>query len=272
MLWQQSDTKLRHLSTLLCGTHRVEVLQWILDQLQDGKPCLVVSTQVVEAGVDLDFPLVLRALGPLSSIVQAAGRCNRNDKRNDGHVIIFRPREGGEPFGVPKLARQITESLYMRGQLDPNDPDSFIDYYKRLLNQINPDREKIQEFRQSFEYREVAEKFKMIPDDTIALLVRYSTKKDETERRTELKKIDGLVDDLMNQRRSARTLLHQLQPYIVNLFRSNALTLQRQYYRGRSLVELIGDENSNIGIWNGEYDKVRGLVVPTSLGLDQLVQ
>jgi CRISPR-associated endonuclease/helicase Cas3 len=256
----------------LCGAHRSAVLQSIHDQLQEDKPCLLVSTQVVEAGVDLDFPLVLRALGPLSSIVQAAGRCNRKDKRGDGLVIIFRPREGGEPFGIPKLGRQITEALYVRGNLDPNDPGSFIDYYKRLFTQVDSDREKIQALRQSFEYREVAEKFKMIPDDTIALVVRYSAAEDKDQREADLQNIDHLVHDLVNQHGSPRKLLRQLQPYMVNLFRSKALPLQKQSYGGKPIVELIGDETSNIGLWNGEYNNDRGLVVPVTMGLDQLVQ
>lgn len=83
----------RHLSTLMHARHRSAVLAGIRKELKSGHPCRLVSTSLVEAGVDLSFPTVLRAETGLDSIAQAAGRCNRNGERDVGssEVLVFRP-------------------------------------------------------------------------------------------------------------------------------------------------------------------------------------
>src|SRR5208283_5261126 len=82
-----------HLSALMCPEHRSEVVARIKSKLAAGGPIRVVSTQLVEAGVDIDFPVVYRALAGLDSIAQAAGRCNREGRLNEegrlGEVIVF---------------------------------------------------------------------------------------------------------------------------------------------------------------------------------------
>jgi CRISPR-associated endonuclease/helicase Cas3 len=84
-----------HLSARMCPVHRLEKLTEIKARLKTGEPCRVISTQVIEAGVDVDFPIVYRALCGLDSLAQAAGRCNREGKLSElGQVIFF---EGDEP-------------------------------------------------------------------------------------------------------------------------------------------------------------------------------
>jgi CRISPR-associated endonuclease/helicase Cas3 len=99
-----------HLSALMCGEHRSRVITDIKRRLQAGEAVRVVSTQLVEAGVDVDFPVVYRALAGLDSIAQAAGRCNREGKLDRGQVMVFVPPRPAPP-GHLRRAEETTVSL-----------------------------------------------------------------------------------------------------------------------------------------------------------------
>ncbi len=87
-----------HLSASMCARHRTALLRVIRRRLARGLPCRVISTQLVEAGVDIDFPVVFRALAGLDSIAQAAGRCNREGKLSvPGRVLVFEPTNAKPP-------------------------------------------------------------------------------------------------------------------------------------------------------------------------------
>lgn len=81
-LREQTDASAFHLSTAMCPAHRLEVLDEVRRRLKAGDRCHLVSTQLIEAGVDVDFPLVMREFAPLEAIVQSAGRCNREGWMN----------------------------------------------------------------------------------------------------------------------------------------------------------------------------------------------
>lgn len=234
-----------HLSTLLCGAHRRDVLEEVRRRLKAGEPCLLVSTQVVEAGVDLDFPIVFRALGPLDRIVQAAGRCNREGKMPaGGRVFIFRPQEGRMPRGEYASAFDQTEVLLKR-QPDLHDPEVFREYFSQLYQVVSTDREGIQELRERCDYPEVARKFRMIEDDTTPVIVQY-TEKDPARERDRVRMLDRI--------RSMGTLLpgdhRRLQPYVVGLRRSRELSQFES-----STEDLVED----VKLWIGSYDKLRGI-------------
>jgi CRISPR-associated endonuclease/helicase Cas3 len=241
-----------HLSTLLCGAHRNAVIAEVKQRLGAYEPCLLVSTQVVEAGVDLDFPLVLRAFGPLDSIIQAAGRCNREGwlNQDQARVIVFRPAEGGLPPGAYRMGAQQTEALVAAGDLDPHDPAQVRTYFERwlsLLGDDGVDRDHIQDLRSSFDYPEVASRFTMIDDDTESVIVTgYGS---EAERAH----VHALVERLRTRVGSARSLMRQLQPYVVAVRRTQAQRYRRDGFISAELLPGISE-------WFGDYDNIRGLV------------
>lgn len=93
------DRPVFHLSAQMCPQHRTEILDVVKGLLRFGKPCLLVSTQLIEAGVDIDFPCVFREIAGADSLAQAAGRCNREGRMNGlGRVFFF---ESAEDYSLP---------------------------------------------------------------------------------------------------------------------------------------------------------------------------
>lgn len=102
-----------HLSTYMCAVHRKNVLAKIRFALKRGKPCRVVSTSLIEAGVDVDFPRVMRSDTGLDSIAQAAGRCNREGKngKENSHVWIFTAKDHKPPHELKTYASKMKEVM-----------------------------------------------------------------------------------------------------------------------------------------------------------------
>jgi CRISPR-associated endonuclease/helicase Cas3 len=240
------DPEVLHLSTLLCMAHRRKVMEEIKARLANERPCRVVATQVVEAGVDLDFPVVLRATGPLDRIVQAAGRCNREGRLSQGSVIIFQPAEGRVPPGDYRSGHDIARTMLHRPTVDLHSPEIYESYFRQLYQAVNTDKHGINELRQRLDFPEVAARFKLIEDDTAPLVVRYPRE-------------DSPVDELLQRLQApgahlggeARRLLRRLQPYLVNV-RRRPLARYQQAGLVRELALGLWD-------WRGNYHLVRGL-------------
>ena len=240
------DPAALHLSTLLCGAHRRAAIEEIRRRLKDKEPCIVISTQVVEAGVDLDFPAVYRALGPLDAIVQAAGRCNREGTLDRGRVVIFDPIEGGIPGGSYRPATDQAKRVLNEGGTDLDQLDVLERYYRGLLPLLATDPGDIQGRRDAFDYPEVAARYQLIEDDTEAVVITtYGT---DAQRQ----RVAGLLDDARAARGNPRRILREMQPYIVSVRR-------REVERLRALGT-IEPVSPGLGIWRGEYDPVMGLV------------
>jgi len=180
-----------HLSTNLCAEHRRAVLDKVRARLKAGQPCRLISTQCVEAWVDVDFPKVYRALAPLEAIAQAAGRCNREGRMNAngrlGEVIVFEPEEdGGWRRCYPTFAYyQATEAtrtmLSLNGGLDINDPTVFQAYYRRLYDLNNPASQnaELSQAIQALDFIEVARGYRLIDQDAIQVLVPWADRWDD---------------------------------------------------------------------------------------------
>jgi CRISPR-associated endonuclease/helicase Cas3 len=231
----EEDERLFHLSTLLCGVHRRKVLEDVRSRLDKKLPCWLVSTQVVEAGVDLDFPAVYRALGPLDRIIQAAGRCNREGKEAKGRVVIFQPEDGCTPPGEYATAVAETANL-LKQNLDFDNPEIFRPYFENLYQGIDTDKDKVQDSRSVYDYPETAKRFKLIPDDTQSVVIRYDDRANQ------------LLQEI--QRVGLKSRHHRaLQPYLVNL-------REREF---KQAAEVRREIAPGIWLWEGDYDQVKGI-------------
>jgi len=169
-----------HLSTRMCPVHRSQTLQQIRGCLQRGDTCRVVSTQLVEAGVDVDFPVVYRSQAGIDSIAQAAGRCNRNGLLPKGRVYIFRPEKHGMPAGWLSRTAAIGEDI-LRDKTDPLSLEAVRDYFTMLYNIEGEklDKNNImglireQEKSLSFPFRQIADEFKLIDENTTAIIIPW---------------------------------------------------------------------------------------------------
>lgn len=124
----QDDGSIFHLSTFMCPKHREQTLKIIRERLSQNMPCKVVSTQLIEAGVDIDFSVVYRAIAGLDSIAQAAGRCNREGKLEYGKVFVFKG-ENPPPPGHLRQSAESGEKTLQSFQKDPLCLDAIASYF-----------------------------------------------------------------------------------------------------------------------------------------------
>ena len=180
-----------HLTTLMCAKHRSQILEKVREDLLQGKSCRLVSTSLIEAGVDVDFPCVLRAEAGLDSIAQAAGRCNREGryKAENSEVLIFQSPEWRTPSELEQLAGNMREVMRNHSG-DLLSPDALTCYFNAVYwsNGDELDKKKILETHNnhcqhlSFPFQNIARDFRMIEtrlkpviiefDDNVKKLVR----------------------------------------------------------------------------------------------------
>lgn len=235
-----------HLSAQMCGEHRSRVIAAIKQKLKDGEPVRVISTQLVEAGVDLDFPVVYRALAGLDSIAQAAGRCNREGKLDKGHVVVFVP-PCPSPKGLLLYGEQATRSVWHCNSDTALSYKLFDTYFHQYFAQENADKHDIiplleKDSRECIvQFRSAAQRFRLIDDIGQSILVPYGE--------------DGFKwMDMLRKLGPERYLMRKLQRYSVNVY-------ENEFNKMRALGAI---DELQPGIWglvitNG-YDDDTGLL------------
>ena len=252
------------LSTRLCSKHRAQIVKSVNRRLRNSEPCLLVSTQIVEAGVDLDFPAVWREFAPLPSVAQAAGRCNREGRMEGlGTLTVFRvkgTRKAAE--AVYGQAIGVTEGIVSSSDFELGDPEkAMAKYFLKLYSSLDLggglDRDEIQTRRAngSFPYEEIARDFKVIEDDQHSVVV---TKFEEhgTDVRDWLRELDEMArDSSARDPARARRLRRRLQPYLV--------ALHRWEFERASAFGMTGTLGAESGFpeWVGRYDANAGLML-----------
>jgi CRISPR-associated endonuclease/helicase Cas3 len=243
-----------HLSTSMCPAHRLAVLDEVRHRLKDGLPCFLVSTQLIEAGVDVDFPTVLRELAPLEAVVQAAGRCNREGRLNGaggapgGRVLVFRsvaaaaePSRYYPPDRWYKAGRSVLVTNFLNAGREPriDAPEDMREYFERLYRSGSLDGPNIQAARERFAFEEVAGSYRLIDHDGEGVVVATWKGKEQ--------EVDGLLDAV--RRRPTRANFRRLSPFQVNLRR----------YELAKAGGVVGEEAPGLFVWRGGYDDATGL-------------
>ena len=227
LLDHRCDEPPLHLSAAMCGQHRADVIAEMRTRLaarrqrHDSRPLRVVSTQLVEAGVDIDFPVVFRALAGLDSIAQSAGRCNREGQLAAGvlgavHVFV---RDIPKPLAHVHLGAQATRSVRAAIQ-NPEAgllPADFQAYFRQYHGDIDTDRHRIVDLLArdkasfAFQFRTAADRFRLVDDaEQASVIVPYGTACQEG---TDI----HLAVQALKNKHSDRWLLRRLQRYTVSV-------------------------------------------------------
>ena len=239
-----------HLSTLMYPEHRRRILSEIRERLKAGEVCKVVSTSLIEAGVDVDFPAVFREEAGLDSILQAAGRCNREGKRSNAESVVTIFRTESRPPQLFAIPIGAARSVLMHRE-DIASEEAIHEYFTELLNlkgEDAQDKKQILKRMESgdFPFKSIAEDFKLIENDVKTIYIPGEKNK-------------CLISRLRNGERS-RELFRELAQYGVSVYSQHYDTL-----REAGDLEILDDEvvilvNENL------YSEETGLSLEADFG------
>lgn len=242
------------LSKSMTADHRDRVLAEVRRRLLDCQPVALVSTQLIEAGVDVDFPVVYRALAPAEAIVQAAGRCNREGRlpMQGGRVVVYELVDGGSPPGIYQAETEIARQMFMHADRNASNGsfDSPVDlsrYFEEVYRSTEVQRGNRQQLldghRQSLDFPGLAKDFRMIQDE-VSVDVVVQDHPDPSVRFRIAEAIESIEAEPLNP--LTREVRRLLQRHSASISRMD--------------IELSQEVGQSIRVWCGTYDPQRGAV------------
>jgi CRISPR-associated endonuclease/helicase Cas3 len=226
-----------HLSTTMTPKHRSEVVSIIKKRLKENLPVTLIATSCVECGVDFDFPKVYREIAPLPSIVQAAGRCNRNGKLDFGNVYIFSLQKESVHDPILKTGIEITKNILNKNILDLENIEHSEFYFKELYKIYDSqlDKKKILNDIKYLNFENVNDKFVIIEQNTISLVIRNHES-------------DNIIKSICDGEIFGRDINRKLAPHSLSIYDTD-------------VANLSVDTNTipNINIWTGTYNSLLGI-------------
>jgi CRISPR-associated helicase Cas3/CRISPR-associated endonuclease Cas3-HD len=239
-----------HLSTNMCPIHRKKVIAEIRERLIQKLPCQVVSTQLIEAGVDVDFPYGYRIFGPLDSVIQTAGRINREGKLVDkdgnpikGTLEVVGLIDGHSPRGQYQTCISITQSFINQNKDDDvYSPETYRKYYRQMYSLVGKDTDDVFVASNHMQFEESSKQCRIIEDLTVGVIVPYGEGV-------------GYIDLVKRTGEVPKWLYRKLQVVSVNIYRN-----QLDKMENNDIVGYVDCGDSRVYYWKGEYDENRGIV------------
>jgi len=231
-----------HLSTSMCPAHRKMIVKRIKADLAEKKKILVVSTQLIEAGVDFDFPVLFRAMAPLEAVIQAAGRCNREGNLTGyGKVFLFKLQDAKYPDKTYAACAGYAEELIKADKNQLYRHDVFEKYYADVVDlYVEPDKFGINNARKEFNFETVNDVYRIIEKSSEGIFI-YNYNEESRQ----------LLHSLQYKKFLSRDDYRNMQGYTVQVY-ANFI------FRNSGDVKIMPQ---GFKVWYGNYDPVTGVSV-----------
>ncbi|MDD4077633.1 MAG: CRISPR-associated helicase Cas3' [Bacilli bacterium] len=250
----KAEKNVFHLSAKMCPVHRSIVIKNIRNLLEKNQPCRIISTQLIECGVDISFPVIYRVITGIDSIAQAAGRCNREGKLDKGIVYIFESTEKyGKPIMFQNRAAVHGKAVIRKYQADSLSLEAISEYFHNLFNNEDDNLDKkrlINNFEEGhsflgYKFETTSMDYKIIEAGE-SLIIPFDDAAKEIVKALEYTELSS-------------SYLRKLQPYTISIYKQQLMSL---LYRG--YVRLVADRFYVLAVtdeYESYYDSQTGLII-----------